>query len=145
LILTLLKDEIHIIIIGGLMAEAPPPEFLKWGSLIERMLITSYYRVLSFVSLHAPIGEIYTACKYMSENTPYSGKVYYLVPQRVFNWDEVAVNRNPDYPVTMNLRVFGSPLRGKNTVFTRIGWYKMYVTDVALAFIGGLIGGRTET
>jgi hypothetical protein len=127
------------------MTEAVPMEFLKWGSLIERMLITSYYRVLSFVSLHAPIGEIYKACKYMSENTPYSGEVYYLIPQRVFNWDEVVVNRNPEYPVKMNLRVAGSPIRNKNVCFFRVGWYKMYIADVTLIFIGGFIGGRAET
>jgi hypothetical protein len=117
------------------MAEVPPG-FLKWGSLVERMLITSYYRVLSFVSLHAPINEVYEACKYMSENTPYAGSVYYLVPRRLFNWDEIVVNRNPNYPVTMNLRVFGSPIRGKNTVFVRASWWKLYVVDYSLSLLG---------
>ncbi|MEM2291664.1 MAG: hypothetical protein QXR44_03175 [Thermoproteota archaeon] len=119
------------------MAEVtPPPEYLKWGSLIERMIITTFYRVMSFTSLHAPIGEIYKACEYMSRNTPYGGKVYYLIPERVFNWDNVIVNRNPDYPVTMNMRVFGSPIRNKNTVFARIGWWKFYITDAVLMLIG---------
>jgi len=127
--------KVHLLFIGDLMAEIPP-EFSKWGPLIERMIITSYYRVLSFTSLHAPIGEIYTACKYMSENTPYSGDVYYLIPHRLFNWDNVVVNRNPDYPVTFSLRVFGSPIRNKNVVFARVGFYKLYLTDAILSLLG---------
>jgi hypothetical protein len=132
-----------LIIIGELMAEAAPPEFQKWGTLIERMLITTYYRILSFTSLHSPIVEVYTACKYMSENTPYAGNVYWLIEQRIFNWDNVNVNRNSDYPVTMSLRVFGSPIRNKNTVFARVGFYKFYITDVALMLIGMPLRGRT--
>lgn len=118
------------------MAELPPPEYMKWGSLIERMIITTFYRVMSFTSLHAPIGEIFIACKYMSEKTGFSGKVYWLIQDRIFNWDGVVVNRNPDYPVTMNMRIFGSPIRNKNTVFARVGWWKLYIADAVLTLIG---------
>jgi hypothetical protein len=122
------------------MAEAPPAEFQKWGTLIERMLITTYYRVLSFTSLHAPIGEIYTACKYMSENTEFAGNVYWLIEPRVFIWENVVVNRNPDYPVAMIVRVFGSPIRGVNTVFMRAGWMFMYTTGPTVDRVLGWFG-----
>lgn len=117
------------------MAEMPP-EVRRWGRFIENSVVTSYYRVLSFVSVHAPVSEVYTACKYYSENTPYGGDVYWLVQGRIFNWDNINVNQDSDYPVYMNLRVFGSSLRGKNTVFARVGWFKMYIVDAVLSIIG---------
>ena len=32
--------------------------------------------------------------------------------------------------------VFGSKIRQKNTVFVRIGWWKMYVIEAVLATLG---------
>lgn len=121
------------------MAVEIPVEVEKWGKFVENSILTAYYRLLSFVSLHAPISEIYNVCKYLSENTDYGGDAYWLIENRVANWDSVIVNQNPEHPVTMNLRIFGSPIRNRNTCFARVGFWKMYALDVALSFIGSFL------
>jgi len=119
-----------------------PPEVRKWRKFVENSILTAYYRVLSFISVRAPITEIYETCVWLSENTPYSGNVYYLIPDRLFNWEDVVVNQDPEYPIKMTVRVFGSPIRGANTVFMRTGWWLMYTTgpimDRFLGWIGDL-------
>lgn len=104
----------------------------KWSKLIERMIITSYYRILSFVSLHAPIREVYPVCEWMAANTDYGGRVYWMVPERVFAWDSIQVNKG----VVMDLIIFGSAMRQKNTVFARRTWWRLYIIDVALMAVG---------
>jgi hypothetical protein len=121
------------------MAEAPSA-VSKWRRLVENSILTAYYRILSFVSVHCPITEAYETCVWLSENTPYGGNVYYLIEPRIFVWENVIVNQNPENPITMTLRVFGSPLRGVNTVFARAGWMFMYTTgpvvDKLLLWVG---------
>jgi len=122
------------------MNQVESPAVAKWRKLVENAVLTSYYRILSFVSLQCPIGEAYETCVWLSENTPYGGTVYYLIPERLFIWEEVVVNQNPENPITMVLRVFGSPIRKRNTVFVRAGWYFMYTTGPILDTILGWIG-----
>ena len=118
------------------MAVTPPPEFLKWGFLVERLLVPTYYRVFSYTPIHAPIGEIYKVCDYMAKNTALGGTLAWNIPNRIFTWDTIVINQNPTNPVTMNIRVFGSPLRNKNTVFVRVGWFKLYMVDYVLNTVG---------
>ena len=116
-----------------------PPEFLKWGALVERLLIPTYYRIFSFTSIHAPFNEISKVCEYMAQNTALGGTITWNIPNRILTWDNIIINQNPTNPVTMNIRVFGSSLRNKNTVFVRIGWWKAYFVDTALNRIGARI------
>ena len=116
-----------------------PPEFLKWGTLVERLLIPTYYRIFSFTSIHAPMTEISIVCDYLSKNTAMGGTITWNIPGRLFTWNNLVINQNSNYPVTMNVRVFGSGLRQKNTVFVRIGWWKAYVVDAALNRVGGVL------
>lgn len=115
------------------MAAEEPPEVQRSRVFVENGILTSWYRVLSFYSLHLPITEVFTVSKWLSLNTDYRGDVYWLVEQRVANWDNIIVNQNPTYPVTMNLRIFGSPLRAKNTVLARVGFFKLYLIDTVLS------------
>lgn len=126
------------------MAQEEPPVVSKWRIFVENAILTSYYRVLSFVSIHCPITEAYEACLWLSQNTPLGGEVYYLIPDRLFVWEDVVVNKNPENPVKMVLRAFGSPIRGANTVFTRAGWFFMYTTGPIVDRILGWIGQTWE-
>jgi len=123
------------------MAVAPPDEFLKWGGLVERLLIPAYYRIFSFTSIHAPVDEIFKVCDYMSKNTALAGKITVNIPGRLFTWDNMVINQNPTKPVTMNMRIFGSTTMKRNTVFVRVGWYKAYVFDAVFSRVGGRLAG----
>jgi len=120
-----------------------PPEVSRWGLFVENCIITSFYRNLSFISLRCPIKEAFTVCEWLSKNTLYGGDVYWLIPDRLFCWDDFIVNQNPDYPVYISMKAFGSPLRGVNTVFFRTFWFTMYVTgpivDSMLAKLGAFL------
>jgi len=100
------------------MAEVPDL-VEKWGEIVKRLVWITFYRLLAIVGCHANVGEMYDVCKWLSKNTPMGGTVEWTVPNRVFFWRRVNVNRD----VTINVRVFGSPY-GRNTFFTRIGFFK---------------------
>lgn len=102
-----------------------PEEFMKWIPVCDALVLQAYYRVLSFVSIHAPIDEVYQAIKHLAE-TKRGGDVYWahpLLEGRVARWDGLEV-----YPdIKMSLWVFGSKLRRKNTVYARVGWWNFYL------------------
>ena len=92
----------------------------RWIPVADSLVLQAYYRVLSCVSFHAPIDEAIQAVKKIAE-TKRGGTVYTVIPERVYRWDGLEV-----YPgIRMNLWVFGSPIRGKNTVYARVGWWTL--------------------
>lgn len=101
----------------------PNPEALleKWGDLVQRLLFIAFYRLASFVSIHAPITEIAPVCEALSE-TGLNGTIRWVIPERMFIWENVEMAPG----IYQTLRVFGLP-SGKNTTFVRIGWWRLYV------------------
>jgi hypothetical protein len=95
----------------------------KWKPVIEHLLWQSYYRVLSFVSFPAPVGEAYLAAQSLSEQL--GGKVYWRLEGRVFQWNDAEFSPG----LKINVLFFGSAVRGKNTVMTRRNWRGMYLYE----------------
>jgi len=107
------------------MAETEP--WQKWVPVVDSLTLQAYYRVLTFVSFRVPINEAIQAIKYVAE-TKRGGTVYTVIPDRVYRWDGLEV-----FPgIRMNLWVFGSPTRRKNTVYCRVGWWTMTLFTEAL-------------
>jgi len=98
----------------------------RWVPVIDRLLWQAYYRILSFISYHGPIDESYQAAKFLSGTK--GGEVYWVVPDRVFRWDNVEIS--PE--ITMKVWFFGSAVRRKNTVMCRVGWFKAYIIETAI-------------
>ena len=96
-------------------------EWERWIPVIEHLLWQCYYRVLSFISFHGPIDESYKAAESLSKTPERGGVVYWVVPDRVFRWDRVSVSPG----IEINVWFFGSPMRRKNTVMTRVGWWTL--------------------
>jgi len=107
------------------MAEAEP--WRKWIAPADALVIQAYYRVLSFVPFHAPIDEAIQAVKYIAE-TKRGGIIYPVIEGCVYRWDGVEV-----WPgIRINLWVFGSGIRRKNTVYGRVGWWTLWIFTEAL-------------
>jgi len=107
----------------------------RWVPVAEYLLNQAYYRVLSFVSFHAPLAESYPAIE--SLVAKHGGKLYWVVEGRVAKWDDLEV-----YPgITMSIWIFGGP---RNTVYARTGWWKAYVVDSAVKSVAKLLGTYGE-
>jgi len=114
-----------ILSLGIVMAEVEP--WRKWIPIVDALTLQSYYRVLSMVSFHVPIDEAIQAIRYVAE-TKRGGVVYSVIPDRVYRWDGLEV-----FPgIKINLWVFGSPTRRKNTVYARVGWWTLTLFAEAL-------------
>lgn len=106
------------------MAEEGSQAWEKWIPVIERLLWQCFYRILSFISYHAPIDESYQAAQSLSGTK--GGEVYWVIPDRVFRWDNVEFSPG----LKISVWFFGSALRRKNTVMVRRGWWTFYLLDV---------------
>jgi len=98
----------------------------RWVPVIDRLLWQVYYRILSFISYHGPIDEAYQAANFLSGTK--GGEVYWVVPQRVFRWDNVEISQG----IMMKVWFFGSAIRHKNTVMCRVGWFKAYILETVI-------------
>lgn len=120
------------------MAEEEP--YLKWVKPLDNIVFQAWYRVLSFVSLHAPITETYKAAKYIAR-TKRGGSVYWVLKDRVARWDDLDVN--PPHKLTMTVWLFGSPIRGKNSVVARRGFWALYIWDPYVKTLARTLGTLT--
>jgi hypothetical protein len=109
----------------------------RWVPILDGLVFQAYYRVLSFVSIHAPVSEVYEAARHLAE-TKRGGEVYWVVEGRVARWDGLDVS--PPYGVTMNVWLFGAKLRGKNTVLARRGWWSLYLFDPLVKSLAATLG-----
>jgi len=109
-------------------------EFMKWVLPLDNIVFQAWYRVLSFVSLHAPINEVFEAAKYVAENKR-GGNVYWVVEPKVFRWDDLDVN--PPQGLKMTAWLFGGP---KNTVLCRRGWWALYLADIQVKHVARVLG-----
>jgi len=111
--------------------------YRKWIPVIDGLIKQCYYRVLSFISWHGPVDEAYLAAKELAE-TKRGGRVYWVLKGRVFRWDDLEV-----YPgIKMSVWCFGGKIRRKNTVMARVGWWKLYLIDMAVKGIASVMGER---
>jgi len=107
----------------------------RWVPVADTLLNQAYYRVLSFVSFHAPLMEAYTAIESLVEKR--GGRLYWVMEDRIARWDDLEV-----WPgVKMSLWIFGGP---RNTVYARVGWYKLYFLDVAVKGLARTFGTLQE-
>jgi hypothetical protein len=97
----------------------------KWVNLVDSILFQVYYRTLGMVSLHGPVEEIYEACEILQKGKR-GGNLYWVITDRIANWEDVKVADE----ITMTVRIFGSAIRGKNTVFMRKGFFTSYLIDL---------------
>ncbi|TRZ51724.1 MAG: hypothetical protein D4S01_04225 [Dehalococcoidia bacterium] len=105
----------------------------RWVPVIDKLLWQVYYRILSFISFHAPIDEAYSAAKHLSETK--GGAVYWVMPDRVFRFDNIEISPG----IRLDVYFFGSASRRKNVVMFRRGWWSLYIIDTA---IKTLVKGR---
>jgi len=107
-------------------------DWKKWIPVCDALVLQAYYRVMSFVSIHAPVREVFEAVKHIAE-TKRGGKVYWVVEGRVARWDNLEV-----FPgIKMTLWIFG---RQRNTVYARRGWWTLYLFDVAVKSLAMITG-----
>jgi len=105
----------------------------KWVEPCDRLLYQCWYRVLSFISIHAPVWEVKKALEKVAEKR--GGKVYWVVRNRVGRYEDFEV-----FPgIKMSIWFFGGR-RGKNTVFARVGWWKLYLIDVLSKMTAKVLG-----
>jgi len=90
--------------------------------------------ILSFVSFHGPIDEAYQAAKFLSETK--GGEVYWVIPDRVFRFDDVEVSPG----ITVKVWFMGSALRRKNCVLFRRGWWALYLWDPYIKALARALG-----
>lgn len=103
------------------------PDYMKWVAPLDNLVFQAWYRVLSFVSLHAPVDEVYEAAKYIAANKR-GGDVYWVVKNYLGRWENFDVN--PPHGIKMTIWISGFP-RGKNTILSRVGWWSLYLFDTA--------------
>jgi hypothetical protein len=109
-----------------------------WADIIARVSFQAFYRQLGMVSL--PIGitvasqAIDILCKERN-----MGEWGWLLEDRVLLWKEIPI----DSAVRYHAYVYGSPFRNKNSVFTRVGWWRMYFVEAALKAFDASMLGRT--
>ena len=118
------------------MAEAEPP-FMKWVTPLDNIVFQAWYRVLSFVSIHAPVSEVYEAAKYIQKKR--GGNIYWVIKERVARWEDLDVN--PPHGVKMTVWLYGGKVRQKNTVLCRAGWYTLYLVDLPIKVVATILGG----
>ena len=96
-------------------------EWRKWVPVAEALILQAYYRTLGMVSIHTGIDNVFLAIQEIS--TRRGGKLYWILEGRVARWDNLEV-----FPgVTTSLYILGSPIRQKNTVYARVGFWQNYL------------------
>jgi len=105
----------------------------KWIPVVDSLILQTYYRQLSWVSIHAPVDEVYAAAEYLASEKR-GGLIYWVVAGRVFRWDGLTVF--PDITQT-NWFIGGA----RNTAMARRGWWAMYLLDVQVKRLAKVLGG----
>ena len=121
--------------------EIPLEEWAKWIRPADYLLGQAYYRILGWVSFHAPISEAIKAIEWLANHgrggtLEYWGSTYVpAVPWRmvplewsrffqVYSWNDVEV-----YPgVYMDVWIYGSD-KTENVAFIRKRWWNLYLLE----------------
>lgn len=115
-----------------------------WAPIVEKISFQAFYRQLGMVSLPQGIKVISQAIDILTKEKGL-GKWTWLLENRVLLWEDIPI----DGAVRYHAYVWGSGLRQENTVFTRLGWWRMYFFETALrtfdkTIIGRIIAGWTK-
>jgi len=116
------------------LSTMPEEQWMRWVEPLDNLVFQAWYRVLSFVSIHAPIEEVFQAAQYIAQNRtslfdpPRGGDVFWVVPGFVARWENLDVN--PPHGVKITIWMSGNS-KGKNTVLSRVGWWTLYLFDTA--------------
>lgn len=104
----------------------------KWMPVVDALVLQTYYRQLSWVSIPGPIEDVYKAAEHLSETTR-GGKLYWVLEGRVARWDDFEV-----YPeiVQTNWFIGGSI----NTAMARRGWWSMYLMGPMVKSVARVFG-----
>jgi len=102
-----------------------------WIPIIKRCLWQVTYRVLGQISIHCPIDVCSKAVEKICEEEKI-GKYEWLIPRRVMVWYDIPI----DHAMKIHCYVWGSPLLRRNTVFTRIGFWRMYMLESFIKAVG---------
>jgi len=96
-------------------------EWEKWVPVVDSLILQTYYRQLSWVSIHAPASEVYKAAEHLAE-TKRGGRVYWVLEGRVARWDNLEV-----FPGIVQTNWFVGGRR--NCAMVRRAWWAMYLFD----------------
>ena len=111
-------------------------DWRKWLPVCERLLYQCFYRVLSFISVHTSVENVYNCVKEMSSGWR-GGRVYWLLRGRVAKWDDFQV-----FPgIRMSIWIFGGP---RNAVYARRGWWTLYLFDIGVERLARALGTLEE-
>jgi hypothetical protein len=108
-----------------------------WAPLIEKITWQIMYRQLGIVSI--PIGIDITSqaidilCKEKG-----MGSWEWLLEGRVLLWKDIPI----DKAMKVYCYVYGSKLRQKNSVFTRVGFWRMYFFELSLKTLNLILTKR---
>lgn len=101
-----------------------PTDFRRWIPGADSLVTQAWYRVVGVVSIHAPVTEVFQAIQ-EGLLPKRGGELFWVRKDTVARWDDLEV-----WPgIRMSLWVFG---RGLNTVYLRVGWWTLYITQVFL-------------
>ncbi|MEM2618757.1 MAG: hypothetical protein QW356_04650 [Candidatus Hadarchaeales archaeon] len=122
---------------GKLLAQVVRSENPEdWAPIFERATFQVAYRQLGMVSLYCPVDVAFSAIKILEDKG--IGKLKVLLENRIAVWEDVPIEK----AIRINIYVFGSPTRRKNTVLARMGWWKMYFFEAGMRVLDASIVGR---
>lgn len=98
-----------------------------WAPIVERAVWQVTYRQLGIVSLPQGIDIISKAIDILCREKKY-GSWEWLLDGRVLLWKDIPVNG----AMKVHTYVYGSKLRQRNSVFTRVGFFRMYFFELSM-------------
>lgn len=107
-----------------------------WAPIIQRILFQVAYRQLGIVALYCNIKVAAEAIDILCKQG--FGRWSWLLEGRALVWEDAPI----DSALKVHLYVFGGKTRGKNTVFVRQGFWRMYFIETSLRTFNETILGR---
>ncbi|RLG77365.1 MAG: hypothetical protein DRO12_02495 [Thermoprotei archaeon] len=111
-----------------------------WAPIVKSVLFQVFYRQLGIVALPQGISVISKAIDWLCKEEG-MGKWRWLLDDRVLVWEDVPIGK----AMKIDLYAFGGKMRNMNTVFVRIGFWKMYVIESMLTTLNkGIVGSMLK-
>jgi hypothetical protein len=107
-----------------------------WKPIVERIVFQVFYRQLGIVAIPAGIDTVVKAIDLLCKEG--KGSWRWLVQDRIIVWENVPI----DKAMKVHCYVYGGKTRQKNTVFTRVGFWRCYVIETTLRTFGKTLAGR---
>ena len=107
-----------------------------WVPIIERITFQVAYRQLGICALYCPIDVAIEAIDILTKRGV--GSWRWLLENRAIVWEDVPVNK----AMKVHLYVFGGTSRRKNSVFARMGFWRMYFLESTIRTFDKTVIGR---